>query len=255
MPTNGNCPNPRFLLADTSSILPLAIGGCLPTLKRLHSEYGIKTLITEKVEMEVRWHVNENQKFIGFKDPVYRALEHKLLSVLDDRFAEAHGLGYEFLDDVDIASRRLQGIGVDEGEAYTHAAATALGVPALTNDTAALRKLDKNGDVFPGAIRCFDIIGFAFQVNFLTNAMCDEARLCMIRANEGIERVFRHRSFTEGLTHFYLRLVDGNSSPVGSSVPVQKYDRDRFSIVKLGALPPLERTGGFSALRAIIAPA
>jgi hypothetical protein len=223
---------PRFLFADTSSLLPLGIGDCFPTVKRLESIYGITTVITENVEMELRYNVSKKPKFQHLKTALSRALATGTIAVLTDALADEWGLGDSVMDDIESEALRFQSFGVGSGESYTHAAAAALGMPALTDDIRAVSALETNGVHITGFLRCFDVIAFAYQSGLLTETECDGVRSSLIRGGETIDRAFRNRSFRDGLGHFYLRLVDRDCDPVGNSAPINQYDRYRLTIAR-----------------------
>lgn len=230
MPQNGNCANPKFLFVDTSSILSLAAGNSLKIFSRLKSDYGIVPLVTEIVEFETRRNIHAKPKFFAFRNQVMRTFDLGGLAVLDDQFVESSRLGDTFLDSVEEEAKRIIDLGIDEGEAYTHAAANALGSPVLTNDTAALNKFQKNGKSFTGTIRSFDMMAFGFQIGCFDEKHCDDARSSMLQVGEAVERVFRNRSFSEGLEYFYVRIVDGERVAPGKLNPVQKFDNYRLTI-------------------------
>jgi len=201
-------------------------------LDHLKGVYQVKTVITEQVEVELRHHVNDNPKFISLKKGIYAALESRTLTVMDDAFADHYELGPNFLDDIDTEARRLQGLGIDDGESYVHAAASALDAPALTNDLRAVKKLVLDRDHTPKILRSFDIVGFGFQTNHFSAADCERCRKRMVGIGEDVEKLFRRRSFLDGLCMFYVRLVDNQFPRVGASSPVQKYDAYRLEIIE-----------------------
>jgi len=235
MPSDGmSQQNPRFLLSDTSSLLQLALGEMLGVLKALKSCYGVQALLVERVEVELRSLCSRRPKFIGTAaSEVEKAFDGEVFKILDDGFAQQENLSSNFMDDLDNQARSLMLLGADDGESYMHAAAKALDMPVLTNDEAAIRVLEHKGAIEPKFLRSFDIAAFAAQINHASHGECDAFRSSLQKSGETIEKVFRGRSFSQGLDFFFLRIVDCDLPVIGSSSPIDPYDNYRLKIKRL----------------------
>src|SRR5207253_1299565 len=111
---------------------------------------------------------------------------------------------------------------VDNGEAYTHAAALTLGVPALSNDLSALNALVTNGLSVPATVlRTFDLVTLCNQVNEMSDAECDDLRSFLVGEREYLPACFAKGSFSDGLRSFQPRLLDSAVPPIGMVGPAK----------------------------------
>jgi hypothetical protein len=112
---------------------------------------------------------------------------------------------------------------VQRGEAYTHAAAVSLAMPAMSNDARAVRVLESQMmSVAVPVLRFFDISSFVHAFGVLTTKECEDMRSELLKRGEGIPGPFRHSSFLSGAKNFPWRLLAGNAAP--DSQPVNHYD-------------------------------
>jgi hypothetical protein len=112
---------------------------------------------------------------------------------------------------------------VQRGEAYAHAAAVSLAMPAMSNDARAVRVLESQMmSMAVPILRFFDIISFAHTFGVLTTKDCEDIRSELLNRGEGIPGPFRNSSFLNGAKNFPCRLLPGNAAP--DSQPVNHYD-------------------------------
>jgi hypothetical protein len=206
----------------------------LGPLKLLKTKYGIRTVITEPVEVELR-HIMGNLKFRDMKHVLTKALGTSLITVLDESLlgtlidpAESPGR----LRAIEDQGEAIHNLGVGIGESYSHSAAIELGQPILTNDKRAIRELlQLRVSLRRPFLRSFDILAFGAQVGHLSHADCDSARQSLVKRGDRVQACFMRRSFSDGLRLFYPRLVDGTISCIGSPVPIEEHDDQRLVIV------------------------
>ncbi|HEV3481196.1 MAG TPA: hypothetical protein VGR97_02590 [Candidatus Acidoferrales bacterium] len=211
--------DPRVLPFDTDALIQLFLTATqtrsLLPLRTLRDEYGIQPAIVAEVEVELASH----RKYGAKVAPEFRkALGNGTLEILDigamskyvpsalakGVFATSQSLG------------RRYALIVGRGEAYTHAAAVTLDVPAVSNDVSALRALDFHGHQVPSPVlRVFDLFAFALQTGALDVRDCDAARKELLGRNEHIPRAFQHAAFIDGMKSFCPRILDGAKSVVG----------------------------------------
>jgi hypothetical protein len=114
---------------------------------------------------------------------------------------------------------------VQRGEAYTHAAAVSLSMPAVSNDGKAVRVLEgQMMSVAVPVLRFFDIIIFAHQFGILTTKECEDVRSALLKNGEGIPGPFLNASFANGSKNFPCRLGAGNATGGPYPQPTNHYD-------------------------------
>lgn len=207
-------PNPALILCDTDAVVQLLLGRPQFPEMQLLRNYGVQLAIMPEVEIEIT-----RPKFgrrIGAA--MEKAVKRGGLVVLDEVALKAMAgklpkcPGYR-----DITDRAETYVVVDEGEAHTFAAATLIGIPALSNDGTAIGDALEAGLELPTPVlRSFDLLAFCWQTGSLTHEDC-ERFLRVLRDEEG-ERVpsgFAHRSFKSGLDEFTPRLYDATKPRCG----------------------------------------
>jgi hypothetical protein len=232
LPKLGLPQNPEVMLADTSALVQLFLSDTIAPLKHLKTDYGIQVVVVEAVEAELLYLPSKYQKFSGIASPVKKAFGSHVLEVLDLNYMVQRfgNVGSSLFTQADQQGKALAAY-VDRGEAYTHAAADVLGrAPTITNDMAAVWGLTKRG-IIPARpiLRSFDILVFGLQTGILTLAQCDGARQSLRKVGEVINPAFHNCSFNDGLPNFFPRLLDSQSSMVGSNTQFDKFD-DRLWI-------------------------
>jgi len=222
--------NPRFILADTSALVPLFLSDTISVVKHLKSEYGTQVVITEAVESELRFIPTvplKRAKFQRMPPMIEKSLGTGVLEVLDLNFMirTFGNVGDSLLKQANERGKFLANH-IHRGEAYTHAAAEILGnAPVLTHDMIAVRGLfDQQLLLSRPILRAFDLIVLGYQVNHLTPEFCDDVRDGLFAIGELDSDAFRRSSFQAGLLKFYPRLLDRNRARVGSPNSVDVFD-------------------------------
>ncbi len=233
-PAPGVPSNPQFIVGDTSALLQLVIADQVKPLRSLKSDYGIQCVVHEAVEYELTRKVK--QKWPDRLKTLDKALGSSLIGVLSERLLQARGYSVEegrcIIDRIDALGDQYY-IRVDYGEAYTHAAANVLHVPALSYDIQALRKLLSDGVRLERPIlRAFDMFTFAFQIGAMSNDECRKVRKVLMKAGEAIPACFANCSYADGLPKFFARLLDRDQQLVGANGPIGDFD-DRLWVSRL----------------------
>jgi hypothetical protein len=224
----GPATNPPLIVSDTSSLTQLVIAEDATALRALKQNYGIQIAITEAVDAELRCVIH--RKF-PTKEPFLRkALNNKTLSVIDKTLLIS--LGYKavpvLLEQMDQLGEKFHRR-VDRGEAYTHAASNVLGVPALSQDIAALWQLVNDGiDLQGPVLRAFDILVFGAQAGVCDLESCAKARKQLLKAKETVLACFKNCSVADGLSNFYLRICDADLDILGARQPIGRFDERIF---------------------------
>ena len=161
-------PNPELLVCDSDALVQLFIAEQLSPLKCLRDEFGIQPVVVEEVDVELRWMRRYKDRF---KYALERAYRSGILELLDRTAFQARtsmaplGASWENFQQLGM---QYEGR-VHRGEAYTFAAALALGMPALSNDFSAIRTLQANLLSLPSPVlRTLDLIAFALQSGSLS---------------------------------------------------------------------------------------
>lgn len=225
-PSSSVSGNPQFIVIDSSVVLPLIATDQVGILRLFRGDYGIRPVIVQAVESEVFYNLRNVPKFRGREEQFRKALGNNTLVILD-RGALAPFVG----SNVDSWIRQMESEGqrlyamVDRGEAFTHAASIVLGAPVATSDMSAVHRLLRNGEDIPRPIiRFWDLVVFAYQVGRLDEAACDRIRQTFPRLKEKTLQCFTDRSYIDGLTMFYPRLVCLAHQPVGADQPQERLD-------------------------------
>jgi hypothetical protein len=217
-------PNPPLLLCDSDALVQFFLIDDLRPLQALKAQFNIQPTITLEVDLELRWLAKRKNYFVPKLD---KALKHGTLVKLDP------GTFQGYLGDAPAGTSwgSYQALGVryygfvQRGEAYTHAAAVSLGMPAMSNDGRAVRVLE--GQMMSVAVpvfRFFDIIVFAHEFGVLTTKDCEDVRSELLKNGEGIPGPFLNASFVNGAKTFPCRLRAGNSTGGPYPQPMNHYD-------------------------------
>ena len=212
--------NPALLFLDSDALIQVLMVDGIAILKRLKSGYGIQPCLVPEVEMEVSYSRRFGRRVQGalstssgagtivVLDP---ATYHRLLSTNAALQAAAVGTSYADIQARGAAYHRR----IDQGEAYTFAAAVTLGQPAVSNDMSAIRAMQQAGLPLPShVLRAYDLIVFGHQVGVLADRDGERCRQALNSGREFGPVQQKNRSFTDGLRYFVPRLVDRDASPV-----------------------------------------
>lgn len=217
-------PNPPLLVCDSDALVQFFLIDDLRPLQALTTTFDIQPTITLEVDLELRWLAKYKSRFVPKLD---KALKHGILTKLDQNTfqgylgAAAAGTSWGSFQALGV---RYYGV-VQRGEAYTHAAAVSLGMPALSNDGKAVRVLEgQMMSVAVPVLRFFDIIIFAHESGALTTKECEEIRSALFTNGEGLPGPFQNASFINGAKTFPCRLRVGNSTAAPSPEPMNHYD-------------------------------
>lgn len=219
--TPGKPANPDFLIIDTSVLLQIIATDSVTVLRWLRSEYNIQPAIVPAVESEASQILSSFPKFIGRQVQLAKALGNRTISLVDREL-----LSSKVTTGVDALLRQIDAEGqrfrlfVDRGEAFSHAASLVLGAPIATNDTTAVRRLEREGEkILQPVIRFWDLIVLARQMGHLDDHECDRIRKTLSQIGERQPACFTGAGFTPGLGNFYGRLVDGSAQAIGAKTP------------------------------------
>lgn len=206
--------NPEYLLCDADALIQVFLTRQVQLLVALRTKYGVKAAIVPEVESEVRF----NQRYKNqYENSLLKQLSSGNVTVLDtDR--SRHLLRDRELPEGEIPGfvERVRGRGLEynkyvhEGEAYSHAVATLLQLPLLSNDREALEALEHAGlPVSLPVLRFFDLIAFGVSESIITAEDGQRARSLLMGAkHEFLSYPFKEKkaSFSECLSKFSARL-------------------------------------------------
>ncbi len=213
-------PRPAFVFCDTDAVIQFLLAKEVRPFRLLRSKYSIQPLIVPDVEIELY----SNRRFGALIAPeLKKVLATDLLRVLKMRDVEslygesaaATAAAGAVMGEINKFGREYKKY-VDLGEAYTHAAAVTIGVPALSHDRSALDVLTSAKLKVPNPVlRAFDLIALCYQAHEMSEHDCDAFRSTLIGHGEGVPRCFAHNSFAKGIIEFSPRIVDSAVPPVG----------------------------------------
>lgn len=214
--------NPAFLFCDTDAVIQFLLVGEVRPFRLLRSKYSIQPVVVPEVEIELQ----SNKRFGKRIAPELRkALANDLLRVLDKSVLETH-YGGQLAGSMAAAAAMVQIAKqgreyekhVDFGEAYTHAAALVVNVPAMSHDLNALETLIAVGLPVPTTVlRAFDLITLCNQVNDMSEHDCNGFRDFLMGEREYVPKCFRNKSFGDGLNDFYPRICDSSYAAIGGA--------------------------------------
>jgi len=225
-PSSSASVNPRLIVIDSSVLVQVIATDQMGVLRLLRSDYGVQPAIVQAVESEVSYLLNNVARFRGRQEQLRKALGNNTLAIVDRGFlATILDSGVDaWLRQMEAEGERLY-LAVDRGEAFSHAASIALGVPIATNDTSAVYRLLKGGESIPRPIiRFWDLVVLGYQVGSLDDAACDRIRQTLRKLGERIPPCFADRSYIDGLPDFYPRLACAGHQFVGAGQPQEKFD-------------------------------
>jgi hypothetical protein len=221
-------PNPPLLLCDSDALVQFFLADDLRPLQALKT-FNIQPTITLEVDVELRWLAKYRDAMVPKLD---KALKRGALVKLDQGMFQ----GYLGTAAAGTSWASYQALGaryygfVQRGEAYTHAAAVSLAMPAMSNDGKAVRVLEAQMMAVPAPIlRFFDIIKFCHTSSILSTKECEDIRSALLANGEGLPGPFQHASFADGEKNFPCRLVTGVAS--GSPYPRPSLHYEPLTIV------------------------
>lgn len=204
--------NPSHILLDSDALIQLFMVRQGGLLARLRERCGVLPSVVPQVEQEVRWH----SKFRHLYEPnVHQAVAAGNLVVLDGPKVRslllARGTAPENIDvQIQALTRKSNeySLHVGDGEAHTHAVATALNLPVISNDNQALEVLAAQGKQAAGpTLRLFDLIVFAFDCGWLDESACENVRSTLLSKKEYVPAQFRSKDpFSTARTGFSCRI-------------------------------------------------
>jgi len=202
--------NPSHLLIDSDVLLQVLKARQRGLLVKLKEKCGVAPAVVPEVESEVR-----RYKRSQFEPQFGRMVENTYLSVLEPpdlrRLLAARGMLPALVEGrlrtleqecQDYATR------VDEGEAYTHATAAALGLPVLSNDWQALQVLTSLArPVGCPTARFLDLLVFARRCDWIDDEEGEKACRILDGEREHLLPEFKHKgSFSGSWRSFPCRL-------------------------------------------------
>jgi hypothetical protein len=228
--------NPKLIILDTSVLLQTIATDQLTIFRRIRTDFGIQAAIAPAVESETLYHLENVAKFRGRQEQLKKALGNGPLATVDhDLLASLLGSGADsWLRQIEAEGERLYSI-VDRGEAFSHAASSALNAPIATNDTSAVYRLIRGKENVPmPIIRFWDLIVLCYQIEMFTEGDCDRVRQVLERIGERLPACFAKRSFRDGLPNFYARLADIDRPVLGAVEQQERLD-ERLLLRRLPA--------------------
>jgi len=217
-------PNPPLLLCDSDALVQLFIANNLRPLQSLKSTYHIQPSIVLEVDIELRWMKKYKSRFVPQLD---KALKNGVLTKLDPSAFQSllstatPGMSW---GNFQALGQRYELV-VQRGEAYTHAAAVSLGLPAMSNDGKAVLTL--TGQMMAVAapvLRLFDLLVFSHDNGLLSTKECDDIRSELLNNGEGLPGPFQNASFVNGAKTFPCRLKSGAAANGPFPQPANHYD-------------------------------
>lgn len=217
-------PNPPLLLCDSDALVQLFIANNFKPLQALKNTYHMQPSIVLEVDVELRWMRKYKNRFVPQLD---KALRNGLLTKLDQGAFQSllstatPGMSW---GNYQALGQRYELV-VQRGEAYTHAAAVCLGLPAMSNDGKAVLTLKgQMMSVASPVIRLFDLLVFCHENGVLTTKECDDIRSDLLSNGEGLPGPFQNASFINGSKSFPCRLKSGDASKGPFPQPANHFD-------------------------------
>jgi len=217
-------PAPAFVICDTDALLQFLIVSDIRALLTLRNSYRIQPLVVPEVEIELRSH---RRYATRVSQELTKLLGNGVLKILDKAVLAAHFGGPPSGPLASAqALAQIQQLGAqlyrhcDTGEAYSHAAAITLDVPAMSHDRSALDAILNAGLPVPKTVlRAFDLLSLSFQIGYITANDCDQIRSDLVKEGEWVPKSFNKNSFVGGLQSFCPRLHDLKHSRLGGAEP------------------------------------
>jgi hypothetical protein len=219
-----------LMICDTDALIQIFCANQESILKKLRTRFGIHAAVTEAVESEMLRPGRRRGECC--QTEFRKALETGLITVLDRRT-----LGRFTTNDPQSTYDSIQLLGqkhnnvIDRGEAYTYAAAHILRSAVLSNDGNALRRADAlRLETGKPILRLYDLIVFLHQCDEFSEKECDDIRKSLRSVGDAPHEMFAARKFSEGLPHFYPRLINSEYPLVGSENMTELGDENRVEI-------------------------
>jgi hypothetical protein len=217
-------PNPPILLCDSDALVQLFIANNLRPLQSLKSTFHVQPSIVLEVDVELRWMKKYKNRFVAQLD---KALKNGVLTKLDQSaFQSLMGTAAPGTSwgNYQALGQRYELV-VQRGEAYIHAAAVCLGLPAMSNDGKAVLTLTgQMMSVATPVLRLFDLLVFCHDTGVLGIKDCDDIRSELLNNGEGIPGPFQNASFVNGSKTFPCRLKLGDAASGPFPQPANHYD-------------------------------
>lgn len=195
-------------LFDTDALTQILIAGQQELLYFLKEDFGVHSFIMSEVEVELR----SKPKFSGLIRPqLDKALRSGWISLLSAAHLDQLARSEDGSNAVSLGDIRELGaeynLDIETGEAYTHAAAILLDMPAVSNDFNAIKTLEARGKVLPPTIlRSFDLFGFFFLEEYLDKVAVERIRTTLRSYGEWLPASMKNASFENGLPQMGCRL-------------------------------------------------
>lgn len=227
--------NPPSVVCDSDALIQIFLSCGVQVLRWLRSRYGVQPIVSPEVELELRSHRRHGPQIDA---DLRKAIANGALVVADRAYVDLLATPPAAAD---ALYRQIQATGVKyalrvgKGEAYTHAWAIGLGVPALSNDEQAVRTLLGQSLVTAApVVRFYDLVILGLQADFFTKGACDSIRSDLRNKDEGVVREFDAQSLDEGLKTFVPRLIDSTYPLVGNSgSPGQTGHETRLTLIAI----------------------
>ena len=210
--------NPALLLCDTDALIQIFMVAETQLLRLLRDRYAVQPCIVQDVDGELAWNSTYRDRF---DEDRRKALSAGLLLPLDAAAVARVVPGPTAAAQVMLARATALGQAlndiIDVGEAYTHAAAALLAMPAMSNDYKALKALgEAQRPSASPTLRSWDLLAFGFHDGALTTRDLDQARKRLNDESEWLPRVFRNQGCGKALAQFDARLLVLGKPGVGT---------------------------------------
>jgi hypothetical protein len=209
---------PKFLVCDSDVLVQLFKSCDIHLLKWIRRRYGLQAIVTEAVDVELRWMSKYGNQF---EKPLAKALEANVIQLADSRWTEgvvqpSAAARVAFEGYLTLGGSLAKRVGT--GEAFTHAMATTFDWVAVSNDQRAIEVLHAHGTALSEPVlRFFDLVCLAHQAGEFTEAACNQVCKDLHNRADFVQREFEHASFADGLKTFVPRVYDSTLPLVGSS--------------------------------------
>jgi hypothetical protein len=196
---------------DTDALTQILIAGQQNLLKLLRDDFGVASFMMNEVDVELR----SKPRLSGLIRPqLEKAIKFGWINILSAKHLDQLRPTDDGSSAVSLADIRELGdelnLEIETGEAYTHAASILLDVPSVSNDLNAIRTLEARGKALPPTIlRSFDLFGFFYQEQYLSDSDVEEIRRILRSYNEWLPASMKNASFRDGFSTMRCRLITG----------------------------------------------
>lgn len=220
--------NPEYLLVDTDVLLQAFLARLKSPFGVFRQRFGVVAAVVPEVERETRFNkygTRFEPDFLKLRDAghVVTLGTAELRQLLSDRGERDPQITHVIQRYSQTAQQYA--LHIDEGEAYTHAAAITFGLPMVSNDWQAIRGLEAQG-LPTGApvLRFFDCLVLAEEENVLSAQKCQAIRDEFRRIGEHVPEAFdSHASFHDCRAQFKRRVTVRSD---GANPPKPKHYKD-----------------------------